>query len=219
MSIQKLKDEITASLDTREVRPEQLKAAKYNPVGRVDPKNIRDLVASIEAVGQLYPILIDRHFNIIDGHRRHAAITELGMDTCLVRVIGGDPEQVYAEVNSAAKPLSGNDHLTVYCHAPQAVTGKSYTRLKKMQEVAGDDLMEFVANHGGSVATFELAVSLAKFCGVLSDLEMIRSMTKWLITTKSSFAVRKAMADDVSAAVILKCVKSGKTLRRSWSVN
>ncbi len=200
-----------------EVEPKQLARARYNPKSRTEKKNIRDLVKSIGAHGQFVPILVDPQLNIIDGHRRHAAINELGMDTCQVRVVGGNPAEVYAEVNSAAKPLSGNDHISVYCQSPDAVTGVTLTRLKQMHSEAGDELMQYVADHGSSVAIFQLAKKLAKHCGAPKDTELIANLTKWLIQTKSSYSARKAMEDDVAPSVIFACLKSGKSLRRSWS--
>ena len=47
-----------------------LRCADYNPASRNQVENVSDLVASIEANGQLLPILVRPDGTIIDGHRR-----------------------------------------------------------------------------------------------------------------------------------------------------
>ena len=56
---------------------DSVKAAPWNPASRTSQRRISKLVASIEDVGLLYPLLIDTHGNIVDGHRRHAALKQL----------------------------------------------------------------------------------------------------------------------------------------------
>ena len=55
-----------------------IKCSSWNPPSRVEEKRLRGLKDSISDVGLLYPVLMDKNNNLIDGHRRLVAVKELG---------------------------------------------------------------------------------------------------------------------------------------------
>ena len=51
----------------------RLKNAAHNPPSRIDPKFLKELIDSLDLIGQLHPITVTPQDVIIDGHRRWKA--------------------------------------------------------------------------------------------------------------------------------------------------
>jgi len=200
------------------VSPFDLIGASYNPINRTDATNIVDLVKSISENGQFMPILCDPNLTIIDGHRRHAALVRLDEPMCFIRVVDCDSAKAYAEVNSASKKLSGNDHLNVYLKNPDAMPATARRGMEKMESILGKDGARHIAEKGGSIATFKQAMQVCKYCGVEAQGAWVQSVCKWLMETKQTYSIRKALEEGVAPSVILQCVEQMRPLKRSWGV-
>ena len=73
------------------MRLEELKSHPDN--NRIyQPTDLHDLKNSLSSFGQLEPIAITKDNRIISGHRRFAAMEELGWNECEVRIVEPDNE-------------------------------------------------------------------------------------------------------------------------------
>ena len=200
------------------VNPADLTPSAYNPAARVEKGYIADLVKSLADHGQYMPILVDTELTIIDGHRRHAALLEIGESACIVRVIDSDASTAYAEVNVCSKKLSGNDHLSVYLKSDRAISTHVKWRIAAMEKVIGIDGIEVLTSHGGSTATFNQAVNISRRCGMAGDKEFIMMTIKWLLTNKQTYLTRRALDQGISPATLKKCIIENKSLKMQWGV-
>jgi len=50
------------------------------------PSDLSDLIQSIKTHGQLEPIVINRNYEIISGHRRYYTLIQLEIEECEVRI-------------------------------------------------------------------------------------------------------------------------------------
>lgn len=70
--------------------PHKLKANRYQPMPNQDAEKFAAFKADIAERGIRYPVYVDEDYNIINGHQRHRAWTELaeeGVDIAPVKVI------------------------------------------------------------------------------------------------------------------------------------
>ena len=75
-------------LQTSEIHPHPKNSEIY------DLSNIDDLVESIKEVGLLQPIIINKHNQILSGHRRFESIKRLGLKEVEVEVKDVNEEEV-----------------------------------------------------------------------------------------------------------------------------
>ncbi len=82
-------------MEFKVVEIEKLKEAKIN--SNVVPENIYNkLKKDIKENGCIYPIVIDKNYNIIDGHHRVKVLKELGYDkvNCIVLDIENEKQSL-----------------------------------------------------------------------------------------------------------------------------
>lgn len=192
-----------------------LRSALYNPPRRAEM--VADLVRAIEKSGYMKPLDVTKDNVIIDGHRRLAAARALGWKTVpVVRHPEENASVIYAALNSAVRRPSGNDNLYVFLSAPDAVNLGARRGMAAMQEALGIDLLQRLADSGGSIATYKQAAQIADYCGVRQDHEWLRAIVRWLLDTRQTYKVRKALEDGIDPRSLLRAVETGKVLRRGW---
>lgn len=195
----------------KKVAIKTLANAKWNPGSRI--KNIKPLVASIVRVGLLYPVLITKDNKIIDGHRRIAAAKSLGWEEIPVIVVAGNQAEMFAEVNSQKKSLTGNQTLQVYLTEPAAVGARARVHLTELEETCGRAMVERMARDGFSLATWNMATRIAQ------DAEqegMVGKILRWLMKYRCAHLVHRAMQAGTAPSKLIAAVKNDKPIRVSY---
>lgn len=200
----------------KEISLTDLVNAPYNPPHRVE--DVGDLVKAISETGYISPIVVTADNVIVEGHRRVAAARVLGLTNIPAHVVPReDAERLYAALNAAIKKHSGADHLHVYLRAPDALSTGSRRGMSRMEAKVGRETLETMADRGGSIATYRQAVQVARYCNVENDTAWLRHILLWLMDTRQTYQVRKAMEEGILPSAMLDSIEQGKPLRRTWS--
>src|SRR5580692_4901221 len=92
----------------------KIKAAPWNPKGRIAEKRLGKLLASIEDIGLVYPVVVDESMNLVDGHRRLACAKKLGWTMIPTISVTSEFLHAYGSVQANQEKLTGNDLIGVY---------------------------------------------------------------------------------------------------------
>ncbi len=189
----------------------KIKDAPHNPKQRTLPSRIKKLVQSMGQIGLIYPILVDAHNNLIDGHRRVAAARELGWESIPAIVLEGDNNATYATVNETSRHMSGAEMLAVWAVQPEAVPCRQAKEYEEMREVIGHNGVRRMVEGGLSGRTYYIAKRLARYCGEETNEFIVRCL-KWLMSTALVGVVRKALETGVPAAKLRKAIEENRPL-------
>ena len=198
------------------IKLSELTNAAYNPPHRI--LDVADLVTAIRQTGYVTPIVVTKDGVIVEGHRRVAACRELGMEGIPAHVVdASEAEKLYAALNAAIKKHTGADHLHVYLRSPDALSLSARRGMSKMEQAIGREVMEVLADRGGSMATYRQAVQVARYCNVEDETEWLKSIVLWLIKNRQTYQVRKAMEEGILPSAMLESIERGAPLRRTWN--
>ncbi len=187
----------------------RLKNAPHNPPSRIEPRNLRELVDSLDMIGLLAPVTVNFVDEIIDGHRRVAAAKLLGWIDIECNVIGEDSAAVYASVNATPRKMSGSDTLNVWLANPAAVPSRTGAQIQGMVADIGKVLAQRIADKGYSIRVYQTARRICRYCDD-TDSETVKAVIAWLIDVATIGQVMKAMESGESPALIMQAVKRGK---------
>jgi hypothetical protein len=155
---------------------------------------------------------VDRDYRIIDGHRRFAAVKELGWESIPAIIsLRGDRDDVYADVNATSAKMTGNETLGVWLSNPKAVGEQASKTIAEMEQVLSRKLLLSVYEAGLSSRVYLTAKRVARY---LKDetQEMICRATKWLMETAVIGQVMKALEGGVSSRRLFTAVMENKPL-------
>lgn len=188
--------------------------AAYNPPNRTTSKSTEELKSSIQRVGLLYPLLVNEDYTLIDGHRRLSCLQELGHEYAPVMVVS-DPDRVmFVEANFPAMKLSTRDDLYVYLSGGP-VSERARKSIEAMAQWLSREDLEYAAenriSHKGFNWIFRLVRAYLNRSMEVSD-EFMRKFGRYLIYSKQSFAVRRALASGMSAELIVSAVENNTPL-------
>jgi hypothetical protein len=205
----------SASGSLKKVKIASLKRAKFNPSSR--QRNVSTLTESIEKIGLLYPILVDKGNNVIDGHRRLSACEELEWDSVPVLVVEGDQAELFGAIGQSVRPLYGNETLHVYLKEPRAIGTRVRARIQSAEEVVGRKAIRDLAAGGLSISTWDVARRICR----LSDQEtpdMQKKVLNWLVKHKISGLVERALRGGADVAEIISAVNKDRPVKSKWGV-
>lgn len=192
-----------------------LQPAKYNPKRRVDPKGLRPLVASLEKLGLLYPVLITSGMEVIDGHRRIAAAKVLGWKEIDALVKDVSRDAVYSAVNETQKRFSGNDLIGIFLTDPDAVSERTRKKLDAAVQHAGRSTLLKLYQNGHSIWGYYGLAQAARLVGDESGA-MIRKILGWTVGKMSPAQLGGAIDQGLTAPVLLECIEKDKPLAVKW---
>jgi hypothetical protein len=195
----------------KQVPLKSLKLANFNPKSRT--RDVRPLIRSIERVGLLVPILITKDNDVVDGHRRAQAAARMGWEAIPAIVVDGDQAELFSEVNTQKKPLTGNESLHVYLVNAKALSGKARLRMADMEEALGKPLIKQMAKDGFSLATYNVAKRVATEADAS---EMLADIVRWVMKFRCAQLARKALQAGTPASKLIAAVKNDKPLRVSF---
>jgi hypothetical protein len=126
---------------------DDLIVARWNPPIRAD--RIRNLVDSIRENGQLVPILVTADLRVSDGHRRIAALREIGIPFAAALIIDGSQKESYAIVNSTQRPLGAREAMQAYVlGGPKAGSEATQRQMDRLEAAMGKPGMGRAAQKG-----------------------------------------------------------------------
>lgn len=197
---------------TRKLIPlKRLKNAKHNPPRRIDPKNLKKLIDSMDMIGLLHPVTVSVDNTIIEGHRRVASAKILGWKDIECNAVDDDPDTIYASVNVTSRTLSGNDSLCVWLKNPRAVLPSAAAKYQAMQEEIGDALTRQIADAGYSTRVYLTAKRVCRYCE-WNYASAVKDVVRWLLKTATIGHVMKAMEAGESPKIILQAVQKNKPI-------
>jgi hypothetical protein len=201
-------------MQVKMVKIAKLKLATYNPQGRTRGKGILALKRSIADIGLMYPILVDKDNNVVDGHRRIAAMKELGLDEVPTLMTSGEnaKDTVYSQINATAMKMTGHQNITVFLKNKNAVTASARNRYQRVIERFGLPVLRQIANAGMSMNVVKTAQRVANFLDIEDDSE-IRDIIRWLILHRNSRSVHAYIETGQSGRALLMSIKAKKPLR------
>lgn len=200
------------------VKMSEIKGAEYNPKHRSRERGLKRLVASIEKVGLVYPLLLDEATKtIIDGHRRYGACKLMGWEEVPCLLSSGEPaDTMYAEVNATQKALNGNDMVHVYLKHPDAVTEATRAKFLRAESVIGRKALVTIARRGMALSVFTEAERVGKLCGITAP-EHVSAIVRWFLAFGMMREIREAIKNGLLRAdKFCACVDKMKPLRISY---
>jgi hypothetical protein len=184
---------------------ESIIVAQWNAPIRT--KVIRSLVKSIEENGQQAPAMVTPQLQLIDGHRRLAALKELGIPTIRVIVCDIDQKSGYAIVNSEQRALGGREALWAYAlGGPKSGTPTVLTQIERLERILGRPAMLRMVEKGFGPGIDRLSRWVLNACGKdLEDVALYRKVVTYII-------------DNVGASNYLRAWKDGNIMPKSSAV-
>lgn len=195
----------------------KLTKAKYNPTDR-SLNDIGTLATSIEEYGLLSPILITSKGEVVEGHRRLAAVAKLEWTHIPAVIVHGDPAKMYREINTHTKKHSGNQTLRVYLQEPEAVGHKARAKFVEAEKFLGKPLVRRLANEGFSISTWDLAKRVLK----ASDTDhepggLGKTVVLWMMKYRCQGIVKEVLGRGTNVSQVLVAAKKNKQIKATYS--
>lgn len=197
---------------------ELIKPAAFNPPDRTTARSIADLRASIKRVGIIYPLVITKDYDLVDGHRRLACAVALGMKTVPVIIRPDNQLELFYEVNQPQKKLTKADELWVYLSGG-LVRGEALANIQTLERMIGRDGLETLAEERTSPrGIVQIVKMLLRYTGkaepdfATGENKFANRAVMWLVYNRQTFAVRRAIAGHMSPNVIVSCIENGEPL-------
>jgi len=167
---------------------------------------MRGIIESIRKHGQLMPALVSRNssgFEMLAGHRRQAALVELGETTmeCIV-LETADSVALMIRGDADTRPWTGVDHLACWAHLQsasdrstllKAIRSNTRNQILELAKVLGEKrLIELVKikPFGPSMVLKAkiLRVRYAEFCSTITA-PTVREIVEWVLKFKGNQAL------------------------------
>lgn len=194
------------------LEPKKLIVAGYNPSIRTDKKSVKQLLESIKQNGILYPILVDKNLNVIDGHRRLSCAKTLKLTVvpCLISDTKMSKDACYETINTTARKMSASEMIYVYVRGGK-VPDSVEKRIKILQNIVGHKELKKMGDKFISISVMSQGNKIAKYCNEKSDA-FVKKAILWIIQHKQSYQVRKAMEDKIFKSRLKQIIESNKPL-------
>jgi len=195
----------------------RLRPSPYNPSSRTEEKRLDGLRKSIEAFGLLYPILVNSHLEIVDGHRRVAAVELLGWSEIPAIVLDGDVsvEQAYLEVATTVRPPKGAEWTERFMQGGR-VPKRHGRAIDCVRRWCGSEYIQtLVEKHLSARSTVDVARRVAAYCDVpYSDEEFMGKAVRWLVEgRRNNLARRLTDSRTVDPDVLFRAVIEDRDVR------
>ncbi len=206
-------------MQVKKVSIAKIKPSSHNPKIRVTEKSIAGLAKSIEAIGLIYPLAVSKTMQLIDGHRRLAAVKTLGWDQVPILIVETDDNDlVYAEINATGRRLSGAENLQVWLNNPAAVTLRARSHFENAKDLYGVTMLRYLARHGMGLRVLRIANVIAEFIDCLDDVGFRRSIVRWMIEHRMQSVVRAYVTMQQPPKPLYNAIKNNKPLKARYTV-
>lgn len=197
----------------------EIRFASFNPPTRIEADALKELKASIEEIGLLYPLLVSRDGSLIDGHRRYTCLKELGYVEAPVIVVSLGLQEGWNNAN-ITKAIDNRDWIYVGGEgfSPENMPRKKRKQWERLNELIGDEGIKLMANRRMSFGVLAWGRAVARYVDDPTDGFLSRCLM-WLIRHKMQYQARKAMEEGCDPAIIVAAINRDKPLVNSWEVD
>jgi len=169
-------------MELRNVLLSDLKANPAQPDNRTN--KVSDLVSSIQAFGLMTPLTVDeKTMEIIDGHRRVAALLQLGFTHAFAFIYNGElaaknlTSVEAMSICNTSKRLSTQNHLHIYMNGGM-VSGALANNLIQLTSIYGKQFIGYIQSRNLSPRTVIQYGRLAKLINY-SDINNFKKFIAW----------------------------------------
>lgn len=205
------------SLKLISIRPLKVLTAKYNPGRRTISKNLVDLRASIREFGVLVPILIDKKFRLIDGHRRLACAKELSLPIIPAIVVENQltNDELYEKVNTTSRKLNSHDMIYIFINGGE-VPALAKNKILELKSYIGEKELINFGNQYVSYNVINIARNACRYCYQQFDDNFMKTAILWLVNKKQAHVARLFMEGEGNPAVLMSAIKENRVLKTEW---
>lgn len=193
----------------------KIKATPYNPPRRTTREAVSSLMASMDDVGLIYPVLVSSDYTVIEGNRRLAAAKFLKwktIDIFKLDVAGADADRIYASINLVGKRMSGNDLICVWLQNQNAVSANMKGRIQRASDEVTLDLVKKLAKLGYSLRPVTLAREVCRYTDMGPGC--YKQVVEYILDNDGVMGrLRQAMTEEVAPATIRRAIEGGKALK------
>lgn len=173
------------------VNPDQLVPSPHQPDSRTKAISaMNHLVNSIRDDKLQYPPLVlalaeskegePQKYQIIDGHRRVAAMNELGYPKIPVLPTVGQPAELFAAVSGNVAKMKSYEWIDVHLRGGIVPPGPNRGCIIAIEKIMGRDFLVSLKDKGMSPAIWNLANRVVAYMGVSAE-ETRPKILNWLI--------------------------------------
>tara|TARA_R100001530_G_scaffold127901_1_gene97340 strand:+ start:87 stop:725 length:639 start_codon:yes stop_codon:yes gene_type:complete len=205
-------------MEYREIEISKLKESKYNPKLRTDKANskYRSLRRNIETNGLLVPIVADRSFNVVDGHRRLSCMRDLGSKTIPTfvnrRITSKNFDHMFVAANDDTMTISASQETERYLMGAPVVSKKVLKAIKALEKIGGRSVIKTIARMGNSPNTYLIGIGM--YCNYTkkNTRKDERKALYWMLNVGSGYKLKSAIYSFVNADYIADCVDNRKQI-------
>lgn len=194
----------------KKMKISELIKAGFNPKSRQDDRT--ELAKSIERVGLLCPILVNKQKELCDGHRRLACCIELGWTEVPVIIANGEQADLFREVNFSNRRLSGNEALHAWLSEPRAVSESIARGCEDCEKAVGRPLLKRMANENYSLGLWRTLKGVAKQADQ-ETADVLSTLVRWAMKHHCIANVRKALHQGMSPGQIVAAAMKDRIIR------
>lgn len=165
-----------------------IKVASWNPPDRISERRLTQLRISIDDLGLFYPILIDGHKNLVDGHRRLAIAKAFLWKRIPAITVENGHEYAYGSVQLTQQKLTGHDKIAVYLVNPNALLANQRESVARIERGLGRWAVEMLHKAKMTDSVYRgswQVVSLMKKVGIDVSLETV---FRWVVANNMGTA-------------------------------
>ncbi len=214
---------MTQRISIEYVSPFRLRPAGFNPDGRILKEALKPLIASIRLLGFVTPIVVANNYEIIDGHRRHAAAKECKLEEIPVIRLPISLQVGWATLNTATMKIDNRSWVQVLAPKdgeigfdPENAPVEVRRAYKKVVSLIPDGVLQ-LSRLDMSFGVLDSLSMIKRYCSVSNkDTETQGKILQWLITHRMQYPVRKAIESGISAAELTKAINRDVPLRTTY---
>jgi len=196
----------------------QITGQKYNPPSRIAKGATADLVNSMGEFGMFYPVLVDEHMNLIDGHRRTDAANLLAWTHihCLIVKSPYGVGTAYARVNDDVKGITGSQSLEIYLKHGTVPSLNHRNTIEEIEGRFGKYLLTIMKDAKVGPRAYSVACSWVRYYvktvlkgkATPKDVDtMVKKTLMWIAGVGSGARLEDAMRDKYTPAQeVMDCI-------------
>lgn len=185
--------------------------AAFNPPKRSSTESIRELKASIEDVGIIYPLLVSESMDLIDGHRRLSCAKALNFRTVPCIIVKGESARLFDDVNRTSSKLSKKDNLFVFLSGGP-VSKKARVEIDELQKLLDRKDIVYAADNRFSPSGLIFAVKLLKSYLGEKPESFWKKAAKWAMYNGQTYAIRMAITSKMDSKLLSSAIETNSPI-------
>lgn len=218
----KITDIIVNNIEYNVLEISIIKHNMKNPSIRTDRNNnsFKSLKNNIKTNGLISPIVVDRNYNLIDGHRRLNALKDLGHKLVPVNINKAVNPKNYGKVFKAANhdtmKITATQETEMYLNGATEISSKVLSSIKALEKIGGRAIIRRIAIERKAPGTFVSGVRM--YCKHVNDhtLKAQKDVLYWMFNVDTCYKLKACIHSCVDAKLIRDCIKNRKKLVFDW---